>query len=120
MAIEALSAEDPRLERGVGSRRRFVQDDEQLDVWGGVDEVTPARTLAARGDEHADAAIGCDVANTGHGRLRIEGNVCRSRLERPVDADERLDRLVEMEADSVAALNAVRQKQMGELIRTRL
>ncbi len=96
----------------VGDRR-----DEDLDGSALVQQLWPELGLLHARDEAAEVGVRGDRRETCRRRRRVERDVRGAELEDRVDADEALERLVEVEPDQVAVLHAALSEQMREPVR---
>ena len=98
---------------GVGNAR--VEYHERVHVGTGHD-LLPARPLLDPSEQAPDAAIGGHVIEAGRRGVRVERDIGRPGLHGGVDSDDRLDGLVQIDADAIAPHRADVMEKPSEAV----
>jgi hypothetical protein len=120
MVIEGRGRHDIESVGGSELTVLGVEDNQGLDGSTFGEERCPYARLGLARDEEAQAGVTRDQAKSRGRRSWIQWDVRRARFEDPVDPDQRLERLVEVKAHSVASPDRPCREQVGKAIRSRV
>ncbi len=117
IAVEFRGREQTHALRGLQIAVVALENQEPLDWRATVDEPTPGVRLRRAGDEKPKIRIAGDRPESRDGRRRIERHIGRRCAKHAVEADDALERLLEVDSDPVSALHSLVTEKLSKAIR---